>query len=248
MVTTFLEGGIGNQIFMLSQLLAHSLKYNLDYCVPKKIHNPHYAGQKPYIFPGIHYCETPLDLPLYIEKEFKYNEIPFVDNVCFKGYWQSHLYSQDYREEILKALGLPWEMKRGVVSLHKRLGDYKKFPNHHPVISVQYVEQAILYFNKRGYNKFLVFSDDIDWCYENINKNKFPDCEFEYSEGRTEIEDLVLGSECEHQIGSNSTFSLQQHFLNRNPDKTCVLPKNWFGAALGHHDTSTLYPPTSIIF
>ncbi len=48
---------------------------------------------------------------------------------------------------------------------------------------------------------------------------------------KSEMEDLVDMSFCEHQIISNSTMSWWAAELNRNPRKVCIIPseQNWFG-------------------
>ena len=66
--------------------------------------------------------------------------------------------------------------------------------------------------------KFLVFSDDIDWCKK---QPIFKDCEF--SEG-TELEDLNLMASCKHNIIANSSFSWWAGYLNPNADKRVIAP------------------------
>jgi hypothetical protein len=71
--------------------------------------------------------------------------------------------------------------------------------------------------------KFKVFSDDIEWC---KNQSIFKNCEF--VEGGTEISDLNEMASCEHNIIANSSFSWWAAWLNPNPDKIVVAPKQWF--------------------
>lgn len=246
MISCIVQGGLSNCLYQYAATMAHAMRNGFEYCIPLKNENPHYEGQKPYIFPGVNYCDKLPNLVKYKEPFFHYAPIPPMDNVMLAGYWQSELYFKDFKEEILSAFGFEWELKEDTISLHIRLGDYLKLQDFHPVISKEYVSEAINHYVGNGYRKFLVFSDGIDWCIENINSESFPACEFEYSEGRTEVEDLVLGSCCASQICSNSTFSCWQHILNRNPKKTAIMPRNWFGPSLDH-DTKDIYPKTAII-
>lgn len=247
MISVILRGGLGNQLYQIAVAYAYAKKYKMEYCIPVGTNEPHYEGQQPYIFPGITYCKKPHKLERYTESGFHYEEPPpRMKNIAFDGYFQSEKYFEGYREELIERFGFKWEKREGWISLHVRRGDYLLSREYHPVMPLSYFSKAIQHYMERGYSKFLVFSDDIGWCRENININRFPTCEFEYSEGRTEIEDLELGSNCMHQIMSNSSFSVWQHILNRNKNKTCAAPSVWFGENV-NFNTKDVYPTTSII-
>lgn len=250
MLSTRLIGGLANNLFQIAQVFSFSKKHGIDYCVPVEVINPHIPGRGAYIFPGIKYCDNPpTDLLPYKEKHFHYEEIPKMDNVCFDGYWQSENFFIEHKEELLKALGFDWQMNKGWVSLHYRAADYRMQQEYHPVITEDYIDRAIFYFYLRGYKKFFVCSDEIETIKGILSQDKYSGGEiyFDYSENQSEIDDLQEGSCCQHQIISNSAFSLWQHILNKNPDKICIAPKIWFGESLKHHDLKDLYPPKSII-
>lgn len=247
MISVILRGGLGNNLYMMAAAFCHAMKYGYEYAIPLEVENPHYIGQKPYIFPGINYVEKLPDLPRYMEPVFNYNEIPPVDNIVLDGYFQSFKYIHGFRDELLKAFGFKWEQKKGWVSLHYRAGDYRKYPDHHPIVSDEYIEKSILYFVGEGYTKFVVFSNEPETIKKILSDEVYAGLEFEFSEGRTEIEDLEYGSFCEGQILSNGTFSLWQYYLNQNQNKKCTAPKKWFGKLLAH-DTKDLIPEGAIIF
>ena len=72
--------------------------------------------------------------------------------------------------------------------------------------------------------KFIVFSDDIKWCKENM---KFPKGT-EFERGNDPVwEKLRLMYSCKHFIISNSTFSWWAQYLSRNKNKIVVAPKKW---------------------
>jgi len=244
-----LMGGLGNNLFQIVNLLRYSIKYNIPYCVPTKIDNPHYEGQKVFYSKYLNFCDEEYKgiRCFYNEKGFEYNEIPkqICDYCVLNGYFQSYHYFNDYREQILEILDIPYEFKEGYVAIHYRLGDYRKISNIHPPVSLEYIHSGIKYFTDRGYKKFICFSDEIDYCYENI---KVPDdCTIGFSQGRTDIEDLSLASSCEHCICSNSSYSFWLYYLNQNEDKLGVFPKdNWFGVDMSH-DTKDIYMPEMIL-
>lgn len=109
------------------------------------------------------------------------------------------------------------------VSIHVRRGDYVQPPFNQLYIDLSqthYYEQAIDNFPNE---KFLIFSDDINWC-----KNFFIGEKFEFSEGKTEVEDMNLMASCKHNIIANSTFSWWSAYLNPNEGHKVVCPKEWF--------------------
>lgn len=161
----------------------------------------------------------------------EYNEIPLHENIVIDGYFQSEKYFKDYRKEILQLFSLPKVDLNGWTSIHVRRGDYVQFYNSFPPVTEPYLRTAMRVASKNGMTKFMVFSDDINWCKQTINPAKYPEYTFEYSEGKSEFEDLCLGASCSHNIIANSSFSWWQAWLNENPNKLVISPSkhNWFG-------------------
>lgn len=245
-----LVGRMCNQMFQIACCIGMAKKHGLQYHVPAHTQNdglwiPRFLhlqneNYNPYI-------------PLTVIKEssFEYHEIPFEEkwklrNTELRGYWQSEKYFNHCKEEVKEAFNIPYKKQEGFVSLHVRRTDYLTFPNHHPVITNEYIEEAQRRLMNEGYYKFIVFGDDPVWNKEHINKEIYPLGDFEYSEGKTEKEDLSLMSSCEHNICSNSTYAWWGAWLNQNPNKIVIMPKRWFGPAC-NHNTSDLYPPKTII-
>ena len=72
--------------------------------------------------------------------------------------------------------------------------------------------------------EFFIFSDDIEWVKENIDF----DCKVNYVKGNNpNYEELRLMYSCKHFIISNSSFSWWGAWLNTNPEKIVVAPKEW---------------------
>lgn len=154
------------------------------------------------------------------------------------GFWQSELYFNDIRDVLLKEFSLKNEVSKNVkeisdkikkqesVSLHVRRGDYvHKYSDQYHVQGNDYYHTALEIIKKvnPNYNLF-VFSDDIEWCKTNLI---FENQTF-YIEPNKSFEDIYLMSLCSHNIIANSSFSWWGAWLNPNPEKICIAPKNWF--------------------
>ena len=111
---------------------------------------------------------------------------------------------------------------KNVVSLHVRRGDYLLLSNFHHNLESSYYKNAINQFPID--TKYLVFSDDINWC-----KTIFDGDEYIFVENQSDIMDLYLMSLCKHNIIPNSTFSWWAAFLNKNNNKKIIVPSIWFG-------------------
>ena len=113
------------------------------------------------------------------------------------------------------------------VGLHIRRGDYLKSQLHN-VCNMRYYAKSIAYMqNQLVSPHFFVFSDDLEWCYENIH---ISNCSFVNIQAakKNSVIDFQLMSLCKHNIISNSTFSWWAAWLNNNHEKVVVAPNRWF--------------------
>jgi len=162
-------------------------------------------------------------------------------NTYLNGFWQSEKYFKKYETQIRNSFQikdpLPDELKDVLqnirtttsVSLHVRRGDYvslKSANDYHGLCSQEYYEAAIDKLKKKYRDIVIfVFSDDIEWCKTNLNFNS--PMHF-ISQNKGAQWDLYLMSECRHNIIANSSFSWWGSWLNTNPNKVVIAPKNWF--------------------
>ena len=240
MITCKLQGGLGNQMFQIAATYSLALDNNDDCCFD--FNKGFFVQQLPTtyldnLFRKLKYGTLP-NMNIYSEKDFSYNTIPYSNNICLDGYFQSEKYFNHNRKQILDLFNLDTDIKLPVsgetVSLHIRRGDYINMPDFHPVCSLDYYQEALSKFNDKEYT-FIIFSDDIEWCKQNFDDN------FIISDGKTDYEDMWLMSLCTHNIISNSTFSWWSAWLNKNDNKKVIAPKKWFGSAISHN-TMDLYP------
>lgn len=166
------------------------------------------------------------------------------DDSYLLGFWQSEKYFADAAELIRRELTLkaPAEGKNakmaaqieatpGAVSLHVRRGDYiqdagaNKF---HGTTTLDYYRMAIEQISAEvGQPHFFVFSDEPDWCRENL-KTEHPMTFVDHNPPAQGYEDMRLMSLCRHHIIANSSFSWWGAWLNPREGKIVYGPKQWF--------------------
>lgn len=110
------------------------------------------------------------------------------------------------------------------VAIHVRRGDYVGNQFYVDLALSDYYQKAISYF-PHG-TKFMVFSDDIEYCklYFYNEKNHT----FLFSEETDPVKSLNFMAGCKHQIIANSSFSWWAAYLNPNPNKIVIAPKAWY--------------------
>jgi hypothetical protein len=238
MIQPKLWAQLGNQAFMCSCAIAHALKMNTTYSIPKKTISPN--TWRTYFS---HLPETKsATLHYYKEKRHCYDPLPEVDSLTIEGYWQSEKYWHGYKEQIAEALGFVFASGE-YVSIHCRRGDYLLYPDQFPVMQMDYYYQAIEYFRSKGYFKFRVHSDDIPFCKTQINSTYIKDIEVEYSNIRDPLEDMMSMYNAAGFILANSTFGLFAALLrNDNPIVIAPADDRWFGPKAKHLETCDLMP------
>jgi hypothetical protein len=212
------------------------------------------------------------------EIDFTYNDIELSEiknqDVLLFGYFQSYKYFQNEFNTICKLINLV-EMKNNLlqnrseyaytsgflyhsISMHFRLGDYKKLQDYHPVMTYEYYEKALEYIisqtilkkttleqNKKITNVlYFCEEEDLTDVLETIDrmKEKFPAINFVRCSNELEDwEQMLLMSLCKSNIIANSSFSWWGAYFNLNQDKIVCYPSKWFGPSL-NHDTKDMSP------
>lgn len=181
-------------------------------------------------WPNLPLSKPLTNVSIWEEPGFNYTEIPKHGNdLKLHGFFQSLKYFEHCQDEVRHWIRLK-ETPIDRVGIHIRRGDYVTYADRFPPLGNKYLSESTDYFKSKGYNNFIVFSDDIAWC-----KNYFKDKSgnFIYSEGRNEYQDLSLLASCEHVIMSSSTFSWIAAWYNTNKNKIIITPskETWFGQA-----------------
>ena len=278
MITCKLMGGLGNQIFQIFATISYAIKSKNQFkflnlttlgggstTVRYTFWESFFSTMKPFLI-----TELPQPIHVIREKSFPYNELPIYEmvnrNVMIYGYFQSYKYFQENYSTIYRLLNID-KMKTDLlnninlsspeyldlvntVSMHFRIGDYKKLQDFHPLATYDFYERSLLYLqNSKPTNNFtiLYFCEDcdIDDVLIIINKliTNYP--LYTFKRGINTLEDwqqMLLMSCCHHNIIANSTFSWWAAYLNTNSDKIVCYPSVWFGS-VANNDTRDLCPP-----
>ena len=266
MITCQLIGGLGNQLFQIATTLAVALEHEDEAVFDLNGHRQLSQGSRAIDYRTTMYRNlTDRQIPpckyIFKEQDFGYQPIAYQSGMMLVGFFQSEKYFIQYRQNLLNIFTPENQVieelksKYGLIlerpncAIHVRRGDYLTRPQYNPICSLDYYSCAIELFDRD--TTFFVFSDDIDWCKQIFDSPRFTFSENSSVASReprrtghppsSEYIDLYLMSMCQHQIIANSTFSWWGSWLNQNPHKRIIAPKNWFGSALGHLKTDDIY-------
>lgn len=176
---------------------------------------------------------------------FKARYFSTKDNSYIEGYWQSQKYFYSIEKEIRRELTLKNNVSKTFqseykliksypisVSIHIRRGDYANntdVQKRFGLCDIEYYKKAVDFIlNKFPNSTFFVSSDDIAWAKQSIpqiiKNNKI---HYLSNPDLVDHEELILMSNCHHQIMANSSFSWWSAWLNQNKSKIVIAPKSW---------------------
>lgn len=178
---------------------------------------------------------------------FDYKEVTREDDAFYDGYWQNERNFLPIREKVIetftfskftdeKNLALAKKLS-GVraASCHLRRGDYLTDPVY-GVCNANYYERAVTELNQAvNPDLYCVFSDDIEWCKENLVDLIGRDKEVifvDWNKGKESYRDIQLMSLCHYNIIANSSFSWWGAWLNNHEDKVVLAPEIWMNKPL----------------
>jgi len=182
-------------------------------------------------------------------------------DLYFSGTWQSYRYFEAIEDIIRREFRFKFPynaMTQGMadrisatkaVCMNVRRTDYITVETSRaifPFVGVEYYERAVAYLDSKVSDLvYYIFSDDIEWCYENFSfiKDRAVFVDERYA-GPKFSHKLKLMASCDHFIIPNSTFAWWAAWLSISQDKIVIAPKKWM------HDpsfqTNDLIPETWI--
>ena len=274
MITCNLMGGLGNQIFQIFATISYAIKTrnNFKFLALEKLGEgsttvrytfweKFFSNLKPFLIYNLP------NVQCIKENGFPYNELPVEKminkDIIISGYFQSYKYFEPnypiicrliglekMKETLLNKLNLQVKDLENYVSLHFRLGDYKKLQDFHPLATYEYYERSLNYIKKCKPNidlniMYFCEEEDIEDVLIKINKLKevFPN--YNFNRGDKTLEDweqMILMSCLHDNIIANSSFSWWAAYFNSWNDKIICYPSVWFGES-SNIDTKDLCPP-----
>ena len=260
MIYVKLHGRIGNHLFEMAAAATLAARNNDQFCAvchqDYKIAPPDNCYVWDFVQPYLNNIyrnvtilkKAPSKLITFKQYKFKYTPIPYQEDILLDGGFQSYKF---FDERVVKELfAIPKQIKedilysygeifcKPVISVNVRRGDYCYIPHKFPVCSKSYFKKAMRMFPANS--RFVFISDDLLWC-----KKHFKGKNIYFLENSNPLFDLYAQTLCTDNIMSNSSFSWWGAYLNPNPNKKVIAPKNWFGISKETriHDTKDLLPP-----
>jgi len=224
---TYIQGGLGNQMFQYAAGLAVSKRLQEPLFIDNSFYNHHKHRQYELSsFPISAQLAQQTATPIF-ENGFRYQEIS--QSGTMVGYWQSEKYFEDIADQVRKEFYLPKaSFDDDMVAVTVRRGDYLLLPEVFHNLGNEYYLEALEVFPD---HTVVVFSDDPTWCTENLEWADY------VMPCNTAVTDLSLLSSFKNHIIANSSFGWWGAWLANG--NTVVSPKNWFTNGL---DTTDLIP------
>lgn len=254
---------IGNYLSKVATAISYALKTNrLFICMPWKHANnlnldvlPLVRQDKDTITKLSQQSIQHKEKSLIFSEIINYNDI-VVDLV---GNFQSEQYFKMHEKNIKHIL--TWNssivnksknlipINKTTCSIHVKKHSRTKTNNSYCQLQENYYTKAIQYIlSKESNTHFYIFSDsNCDTLKTNLLKScSLTNDRFTIMTGRSDIEDLYLMSQCQHNITANSTFSWWGAWLNKNSNKIICRPTKYFIKSDEIHKEDTLYPDSWI--
>lgn len=167
---------------------------------------------------------------------------PF-QSVCLQGFWQNENYFLDIQDVIRDDFKLkpgaressPYHAQiadaASPVCVHVRRKDYLTGEGSHlGFVGIDYYHRAAETILRQVNNPhFFVFSDDAQWCEENLRfDGACSIVRHDASVADSTAIHFALMTMCRHFIAANSSFSWWAAWLGADPNKVVIAPARWF--------------------
>jgi hypothetical protein len=241
----YLQGGLGNQMFQYAAGIS-ALKEYPQFTNLKLDTSFYHNQERKVIANGLTGRGYDLDL-----LNIKYNQIETAPEgaTMLQGWFQNigefSNVIDEVRDQFTFNIKFPENIQRlkeeiisskNSVCIHVRRGDFIQNPTayaHNEHMDKDYYSESMKIMEESYSDlNYYVFSEDIDWCKENIsNKNhKITFVGDQYS-GDRDSGNFYLMQSCQNHIIANSTFSWWAAFLGQS--RLTIGPKKWYKDGTG---------------
>lgn len=187
---------------------------------------------------------------VHIEQPPKNKEMQMYDESIFhmeKGYIEGYYTSYKYAERIKKKLmedfsfnilsGSELEkitnyaINNNTVGVQVRRGDFLNSKYYREIgchCDKDYYQKAIEYMRQLNPDaKYIYVSNDIEWVKNNLGRENDLYIEKSMFDSYEDWYDMCIMTHCKHNIIPNSTFGWWGAWLNNNPNKIVIAPRQW---------------------
>jgi hypothetical protein len=271
-------GGLGNQLFQIFATIVYGMKSKNKFqfleleslgsgctTIRPTYWNSIFSNLKSNLKPFL-IKELPQPIHIMSEKDFTFNELNVNEminkDILLHGYFQSYKYFEEYYDVIyrilclekmknlvLENIGIQKNNLKNCISMHFRIGDYKKIQHVHPLATQNYYQEALKFIQEKNpdtpYTIYYFCEDqDIEDVIPIIRELSLFYSLYRFEKGTKQLSDweqLLFMSCCNHNIIANSTFSWWAAYFNSWEDKIVCYPSVWFGPS-ANHNTMDLCP------
>lgn len=181
--------------------------------------------------------------PIVKEDHFNYYEWDIQGNADLLGYMQSEKYfgkfSLTFKSEFLQEQKSKFNIwDKATICIHVRRGDYVGNKNYWQTPVTYFIDSLYNYFPQWRSCNLLFISDDIEYCrthFECLGNAYF-------SVGNSDVEDMALGSCCDHFIIQNSSYGWWTAYLGEKPGTKVIHPGYMFSGPLSNNNTIDFWP------
>lgn len=203
MIISFSElgrhGRLGNQLFQVAGTLGLAEKYSAEAVFPAWGYEKYFQNLLTHGEPERVRVE---------ERYFHHHDWNLAgESLDIRGYLQSEKYFGKEKLKLDPVFVQECKMQLDIfhnetICIQIRRGDYVGNPNYYQLTPEFYISALIEHFPNWREMNILIISDDIEWC--RVHFECLPNVYF--SNNAFDIQDMALGSCCDHFIISNSTF------------------------------------------
>lgn len=242
---------LGNQMFQYAYLRTLSIEKGFKINLP--IYSSPFGYKSSQFFDSFHMHNvdttdivedfvTISETSMMYQDKFSSENFDINQNIMFEGYFQSEKYFEKYKDiiradfsfkENIRKVGdifmTQFKNNRKRIALHVRRADNLSDGSPTLVIKEIFRLNAINYLLNNNVRDFdlLIFSDDKQWCKDNLNYTS-TDISQTIVEGLSDLEELYVMSLCDHFIIGSSSYSWWAAWLSQSEDKIIIIPDKWF--------------------